>query len=381
MTSQVSTTAKGGKVSTFYDEMRPRLYINPEAYKKVFTYAQIANPSEIGGIGVIEQDSVGDYILSDVFIVEQTIKGAECELSAEGLAKFLMTYHETGKDVGKLRCWWHSHCNMGVFWSGTDKDTILGWPSDFVVALVVNTKYEMEACLLVREPTTLVVQMVPQFDMRISNYDELEKEVKQLCSKTTTVVPYQGGYGSAPFQGQKKETKASSEVVTVSGTTKTEKKPSSTTKQTHTTSGTGGTGIGEWGEVVSHYADIEVALIRSKNEEEFYKFLCEKETLHECRLLTYCPAISCSNGQKCQMNPSVKRNIARRFYESEYVAYGWKVGGKTDMFSGDKVDNITIVSSTQGAIATVTGDVDDAVLNDMRDMGIIVVDERKEKKS
>lgn len=62
-------------------------------------------------------------------------------MDAASIAKAM---YETRDDEGMFNFWWHSHVNMGVFWSGTDMDTIRQIGSQgFVVATVFNKKNEM----------------------------------------------------------------------------------------------------------------------------------------------------------------------------------------------------------------------------------------------
>lgn len=376
---------------SFYNNMRPQLYIEVDAWKKISGYTKIASPDEIGGIAECVIDERGEFVIKDAFIVDQTIKGSECELSAEGLANFLMEWHTQGRDVSTLRCWWHSHANMSTFWSGTDQEAILGWPSDMVVALVVNTKGDMEACLAVREPYPLVVQMVPQVDMRIHNYKSLEEEVKTYCKKIGYATVQKGtGYSGSPFMGNAGQT--GKEISTIVKGNQSTSATDSVTKLTP--GGTDNQAGKKWPDTVKSNVEIEQGLQECTTPEEFYTFLTQYDKLDKCYLVGYCPSVSCTNQPdgKCRMHPSVRRNIARRLYEAEFVAFGWKVGGKSCIgtevdadelrvqFEKGHFDGITFEMNDDPlnqTTATVSGDIDDDIIQSLKEMGVIVIDERK----
>lgn len=73
---------------------------------------------------------------------------AETEIDAESVSDYI---HSTIKDPGDVRWWWHSHVDMQVFWSGTDKKNIEefarhGW----LAATVFNKRAEMRSAIVAK---------------------------------------------------------------------------------------------------------------------------------------------------------------------------------------------------------------------------------------
>ena len=100
-------------------DMKPSLILDKKVHQKIMHWVHKA-PGEISGFGMVQ---VIDGIprITDAFLCEQKNSGASTEMDAEDILK-AMTMAENLP--GEMRWWWHSHADMGVFWSGTDLDTI-----------------------------------------------------------------------------------------------------------------------------------------------------------------------------------------------------------------------------------------------------------------
>ena len=85
------------------------------------------------------------YDILSVHVPSQEVTGSTTDLDAQAVAKL---DSETIGEKGHLNAWLHSHVNMGVFWSATDKETIyeLG-QQGLCVAVVVNKKREMRGAV------------------------------------------------------------------------------------------------------------------------------------------------------------------------------------------------------------------------------------------
>lgn len=98
---------------------------------------------EISGMGLVENINNVAYV-TDVFLVEQICTGSETEMDADALA--MLEYRVVKEKLnGTLNFWWHSHVNMGTFWSGTDYDAIsqIG-TNGYVLSTVFNKKGSMK---------------------------------------------------------------------------------------------------------------------------------------------------------------------------------------------------------------------------------------------
>lgn len=160
-----------------------KLEIELDAYQRLQAYAN-AVKGEIGGLGRVTLDAkAGVFTLTEVFLLEQTASGAECELSAEGVAKLYTDLIEEGKSVDDIKLWWHSHSDMKSFFSTTDVKTMNEWPGDWLVGLVINKDNELEARYQVQKPVILYTSLeteilLPAFEAEAEVKAEVDAKVK-----------------------------------------------------------------------------------------------------------------------------------------------------------------------------------------------------------
>jgi hypothetical protein len=105
----------------------PRVLITPEAYKRMCLYIEIA-PKEVGWLGTVSRRPNGDFLIEQVFLVEQEVTSVETELTVEGREKLVLELLSKGdpglEQANKLRFWGHSHVRMSTGPSGTDERTM-----------------------------------------------------------------------------------------------------------------------------------------------------------------------------------------------------------------------------------------------------------------
>lgn len=121
----------------------PTVYITAEAMNALDMYIDSA-PDEISGFGTVVQEAPNVFLVDGIYIFEQESSAAETEMSGETIAKGIMALIEQGVDPEKMRVWWHSHANMGVFFSNTDDNTMNNSFSDvpWFISIVGNKKRE-----------------------------------------------------------------------------------------------------------------------------------------------------------------------------------------------------------------------------------------------
>jgi proteasome lid subunit RPN8/RPN11 len=119
--------------------------IRRHALDKLLRYAERC-PVELGGLGTVVEDPDG-LLVTDVYLLAQKVSASDTELDSEAVFDFLGRVVAEGGDPAQVRLWWHSHADMDVVWSETDRATIGGLPGDFWVALLVNRRGEV-ACRL-----------------------------------------------------------------------------------------------------------------------------------------------------------------------------------------------------------------------------------------
>ena len=98
-----------------------KLVISCDAHDKIMHYVNKTD-FEVSGLGVIEILD-GQPTVTDVYLLEQENDPTETEITSESINKVLYEHYKT-KKKGDIKFWWHSHVNMDVFWSGTDRATI-----------------------------------------------------------------------------------------------------------------------------------------------------------------------------------------------------------------------------------------------------------------
>lgn len=93
--------------------------ITSEAASKIFAYTKAVN-TEVGGLLVIEEEQ-GVASVTDALLFNQRASMGGMHLNPKTLAKQLNKIAlEEPEKLEKIKGWWHSHCNMGVFWSPVD---------------------------------------------------------------------------------------------------------------------------------------------------------------------------------------------------------------------------------------------------------------------
>ncbi len=118
-----------------------------EVYQKIMHWVK-KSPYEISGFGNVEYDKKNKvFTVTDVFLVKQVNGPTSTETDEADLGKLMIEQHKASGE-GSTKLWWHSHANMGVFWSGTDKDTILKYGGNgYIIATVFNKREEMKSAV------------------------------------------------------------------------------------------------------------------------------------------------------------------------------------------------------------------------------------------
>lgn len=124
-----------------------KIVYSPTAIAKIKNWVDIC-PQEISGLGIVSAKG-GTIYVEDALLLTQECSPAETELDREAIAELQFSLDKNNRD--KLRLWWHSHVNMGVFWSGTDEANIRSLRGDkFFLHSVFNKREEhrtrLEVC-------------------------------------------------------------------------------------------------------------------------------------------------------------------------------------------------------------------------------------------
>lgn len=115
-----------------------KLVIPDDIYQKI-AYWLTKTPNEVSGFGSLEWDAKSaTFTVKDVILLKQEVGRASTEIDPVAIGKAM--YQMKDEPLG-MKWHWHTHPNMGVFWSGDDMEVIRslgqqGW----IVATVFNEK-------------------------------------------------------------------------------------------------------------------------------------------------------------------------------------------------------------------------------------------------
>lgn len=107
---------------------------------KIWNWVDLC-PQEISGLGTVIVKA-GEIYVDKVFLLDQEVSATETELDPQSVVQLMNTLSR--EDADRLKFWWHSHVNMGVFWSGTDErciSNLLG--TTMVTSVVYNKKRQL----------------------------------------------------------------------------------------------------------------------------------------------------------------------------------------------------------------------------------------------
>jgi hypothetical protein len=153
------------------------LYIQPEVLKKIMYYAEAAE-GEVSGLGTILIDKEKDLIVDEVFLLEQESSAGDTELKPEAISKLMEDMIKKDQDPGKLKFWWHSHADMGVFWSGTDDACAETLSREWAFSMVVNKRGEKKCRLDLYNPFRITID-----NIRVEEMLEEDEDLKEKCKK------------------------------------------------------------------------------------------------------------------------------------------------------------------------------------------------------
>jgi hypothetical protein len=117
---------------------------------------------ECSGLGKIVVDHERNVVrVVDAILLKQKNDSSASEIDGQAICRAMHEFRQR-ETPGELKWWWHSHVDMGVFWSGTDHAAIkcLGGgdtesPSWFL-ATVFNQRREMLSAYVQNRPVKLV---------------------------------------------------------------------------------------------------------------------------------------------------------------------------------------------------------------------------------
>lgn len=166
-----------------------KAYIMQEVLEKIKYFVKKAD-GEVSGLGVIRNVD-GNLVVVDAVLLEQECSSSSTDLDEKAVAKVM---YEMRNVNGDLNFWWHSHANMGVFWSGTDDTTIKEIGNNgYCLASVFNKAGEIKTRFYQRETDVLPRLDIDNLTLELAysknNTDKWDKEfTDKVKAKTYSCI-------------------------------------------------------------------------------------------------------------------------------------------------------------------------------------------------
>lgn len=166
----------------------PTIYIKPEAKAKMEIYTKLCD-QEISGLGIVVPLG-DDLLIKDILLFKQKVGPGSTDLEQEDISALMVDCAHKDIEVDDLKLWWHSHVNMGVYWSGTDHSTADIFDEDMTwnLSIVTNKKKECRVRLDFYSPVRATLDDLPLVIYDEKKNTELEAELKAEIKEKVTVT-------------------------------------------------------------------------------------------------------------------------------------------------------------------------------------------------
>jgi hypothetical protein len=166
----------------------PVVFISSKALSKLQGYISLVD-GEISGFGEVEKYGERNFLINDLFLFGQKNDDVSTDLDMDQITDFMSKAMDEGRDLSKLKLWWHSHGNFAPIWSHDDDDAIShlhnsGW----MLSVVGSKKHGYEVRLDVFKPVKLTLYGL-RF-MHLDTHDGVPIEsLKDEVTRLVTVIP------------------------------------------------------------------------------------------------------------------------------------------------------------------------------------------------
>lgn len=127
----------------------PKVLLSETAYDKIVALEDRA-PDEVGWFGTVDQLDDGNFLIHDIFVLDQDVTGTVTLITNADLAKLSLRILSmpNGTDIwNRLQYWGHSHDDMGVAPSGQDDrqmDILAKCGHSWFIRSICNSKGDMK---------------------------------------------------------------------------------------------------------------------------------------------------------------------------------------------------------------------------------------------
>jgi len=129
-------------------------------FNKIMHMIDKAKKDEVSGFGMCTYEDGAFTVNEAIMIKQEEQTSASTTMDAQAAANAMFEL----KDYGDYLWWWHTHPNMGVFWSSTDTTAINELSEHgVVVATVFNEKQEMKSAVQQGKPFGVADLDIPTF--------------------------------------------------------------------------------------------------------------------------------------------------------------------------------------------------------------------------
>lgn len=119
----------------------PKILITKEAYYCLTRFIDLC-PTEIVGLGLAHEVEEGVLEIYDIFILPQIASGASAVIDTDAIAEYVTEMALTGKPTQDLIVWWHSHAEMGSFWSRVDRQMADTFKTGSMIGILGNHRHQ-----------------------------------------------------------------------------------------------------------------------------------------------------------------------------------------------------------------------------------------------
>lgn len=132
-----------------------------DAFEQLFGWAY-STSKEISCLGSVHRDG-NRFFIDKFYLLKQSGSSASTELDQESIAELMEQLMAEGKrdEAQRIKCWAHSHPNMGVFWSNTDDSTCQLLVNDYLISIVVGSNFAICCRIDIVMPFAITLDNIP----------------------------------------------------------------------------------------------------------------------------------------------------------------------------------------------------------------------------
>ena len=162
--------------------------LTKDAFEQLFGWAY-STSREISCLGSVLRDG-NRFIIDRFYLLKQSGSSTGTELDQSAIAELVEKLITEGKleEAKRIKCWAHSHPNMGTFWSKTDDDTCRLLAVDFLISIVVSNNFTLRCRIDITTPVPVVLDNVPVFYQMPKDNLPMDKYAEEVRSAVTEKV-------------------------------------------------------------------------------------------------------------------------------------------------------------------------------------------------